>query len=192
MTKGAYTKPGRLGDVLALIQVLAFDPDTHRSESGIIEKELGSPASSKEGWVALAKEHPEIFRVSDEAKHPLSLVARHVQPSDPTKKRPPLSAEFTQTLINTAIELHDRQKDAAARWRHFVPLWTALITGVLVIASSVLTLKLSHPTPPGRFIRAGDPFPDSILLDTVTGRYCYGDIAGQKNPSNVPSCKDLR
>jgi hypothetical protein len=82
MTKGAYTKPGRLSDVLALIQVLAFDPDTHRSESGIIEKELGSPASSKEGWVALAKEHPEIFRVSDEAKHPLSLVARHVQPSD--------------------------------------------------------------------------------------------------------------
>jgi hypothetical protein len=67
-----------------------------------------------------------------------------------------------------------------------------LITGVLVIASSVLTLKLSHPTPPGRFIRAGDPFPDSILLDTLTGRFCYGDIAGQKNPSNVPSCKDLR
>jgi hypothetical protein len=45
MTKGTYTEPGRLGDVLALIQVLAFDPDTHRSESGIIEKELGPPAS---------------------------------------------------------------------------------------------------------------------------------------------------
>jgi len=145
MTKGAYTRPGRLGDVLALIQVLAFDPDTHRSESGIIEKELGQPTSSKEGWVALAKEHPEIFRVSDEAKHPLSLVARHVQPSDPTKKRPPLSPEFTQTLINTAIELYDRQRDAAARRKHVVPLWTALITGVLVIASSLMTLKLAQP-----------------------------------------------
>jgi hypothetical protein len=192
MTKGTYTKRGRLGDVLALIQVLAFDPDTHRSESGIVEKELGPPVSSTGGWVALAKEHPEIFRVSDEARNPLSLVARHVQPSDPTKKRPPLSAEFTQTLIKTAIELHDRQMDAAARWKHFVPLWTALITGLLVIASSLLTLKFAHPTQPGRFVRAGDPFPDAILLDTVTGRYCYGDMAGQKNPSNVPSCKDLR
>jgi len=89
---------------------------------------------------------PEIFRVSDEAKYQLSLVARYVQPSDPTKKRPPLSPEFTQTLINTAIELYDRQKDAAARRKHFVPLWTALITGVLVIASSLLTLKVG-PTP---------------------------------------------
>lgn len=48
MTKEPYTKAGRLGDVLALIQMLAFDPDTHRSESGIIEKELGPPTSSTE------------------------------------------------------------------------------------------------------------------------------------------------
>jgi hypothetical protein len=55
MTKGPYTKPSRLADVLALIQVLAFDPHAHRSESGINE-ELGQPDSSAQGWTALAKE----------------------------------------------------------------------------------------------------------------------------------------
>jgi hypothetical protein len=194
MTKAAYTKPGRLADVLALIKVLAFDPHTHRSESGVIEKELGQP-STADGWISLAKEHPEMFRVSDEARHPLSLVARHVQPAipnDPDKKRLPLSPEFTQTLINTAVELHDRQAEAAAWWKHLMPLWAALLAGVVAIASSVATLRWGHPLVSGRFVHAGDPYPDAILLDTATGRYCYGDIAGQKNPSNVPSCKDLR
>jgi len=36
MSKGPYTKPGRLADVLALIQVLALDPDTGRSEDGMV------------------------------------------------------------------------------------------------------------------------------------------------------------
>ncbi len=68
----------------------------------------------------------------------------------------------------------------------------ALLAGAVAIASSLVTLRWSNrPVVSGRFVRAGDPFPDTILLDTVTGRYCYGDIAGQKNPSNVPSCEDL-
>jgi hypothetical protein len=46
MTNGAYTKRGRLRDVLALSQVLAFDPHTHRSEAGAIEKELALPSSA--------------------------------------------------------------------------------------------------------------------------------------------------
>ena len=127
MTKRPYLKPGRLADVLALIQVLAFDPHAHRSEAGVIEKELGPPASSAEGWIALAKEHPEMFRVSGEGEHPLSLVARHVQPRDQSGMRGPLSQEFTNVLIKAAIELHDRQADAAAWWKHLIPLWTALI-----------------------------------------------------------------
>lgn len=195
MTKRPYTKPGRLADVLALIQVLAFDPHTHRSESGVIDKQLGPP-SSADGWIALAREHPEMFRVSDEAKKPLSLVARHVQPSipdDPDRKRLPLSPEFTRTLISTAIELHDHQAKAAAWWQQFMPpLLAALIAGALTLAASFGTLRWGHSVTSGRFVHAGDPYPDAILLDTVTGRYCYGDIAGQKNPSNVPSCKDLR
>ena len=86
MKERPYTKPGRLSDVLALIQVLAFDPDTHRSDLGIINKELGPPSSTRDAsWLTLAKEHRELFRVSEKAEHALSLVARHVQPSDPTR-----------------------------------------------------------------------------------------------------------
>jgi hypothetical protein len=136
-----------------------------------------------------------MFRVSEEDKHPLSLIARHVQPvipGDPDKKRLPLTPEFTQTLIATAIDLHDRQDEEANWWKHLMPLWSALLAGVLAIASSLATLRLSRPVTTGRFVHAGDPYPDTILLDTATGRYCYGDIAGQKNPFNVPSCKDLR
>jgi hypothetical protein len=198
MTKRPYTKPGRLADVLALIQVLAFDPHAHRSESGGskesggIRKELGEPSSSPKGWITLAKEHPELFRVSEQGDHPLSLVARHVQPRDESDKRGPLSQEFTNVLIRTAIELHDRQLAAAAWWKQFMPpLLAALIAGGLAIGAQVVALRFSHPVTTGRFVHAGDPYPDAILLDTATGRYCYGDIAGQKNPSNVPSCKDL-
>ena len=191
MTKRPYLKPGRLADVLALIQVLAFDPHAHRSEAAVIETELGPPSSSAEGWIALAKEHPEMFRVSGEGEHPLSLVARHVQPRDQSGMRGPLSQEFTNVLIKAAIELHDRQADAAAWWKHLIPLWTALIAAALAIASSLLTLRFSHPVVSGRFVRAGEAYPDAVLLDTATGRYCYGDIVGQKNPSNVPSCHDL-
>ena len=192
MTKRPYTNHGRLSDVLALIQVLAFDPHTHRSESGIKE-ELGHPVSESQGWTALAKEHPELFRVSSTADHPLSLVAHHVLPRDASEKRGPLSQEFTNVLIKTAIELHDRQVDAAAWWQQFMPpLLAALIAGGLTTGAQLVTLRWSQPIATGRFIHAGNPFPDAILLDTATGRYCYGDIAGQKNPSNVPSYKDLR
>lgn len=191
MTKRPYTKPGRLADVLALIQVLAFDPHTHRSESGINE-EIGKPTSSSQAWIALAKEHPELFRVSATADHPLSLVARHVIPRDGSERRGPLSQEFTNVLIRTAIELHDRQVEAGGWWKQFMPsLVAALIAGGVAISSQFLAQHLSHPVTTGRFVHAGDPYPDAILLDTATGRFCYGDIAGQKNPSNVPSCKDL-
>ena len=196
MTNKPYTKSGRLADVLALIQVLAFDPYPHRSESGGskasggIRSELGEPSSSPGGWIALAKEHPELFRVAKQGDSPLSLVARHVLPKD--QRQEGLSQEFTNVLIRTAIELHDRQVAAGNWWKQFMsPLLAALIAGALAIASQVVVLRSSHPLTTGRFVHAGDPYPDAILLDTATGRYCYGDIAGQKNPSNVPSCKDL-
>ena len=191
MTKRSYTKPGRLADVLALIQVLAFDPDTHRSESGIINKELGPPSSSDDGWITLAKEHRELFRVSDEATHALSLVARHVQPSDPTKKRPPLSPEFTQVLIETALELHDRQVEAADRWRYFMP---AAITGVLVLLSALLTQGLAQRSKTsGRFVEMSGTSGFEILIDTSTGQVCYPGGTGLAPPGNkaIPACRDL-
>jgi len=198
MTQGPYTKPGRLSDVLALIQVLALDQATYRSEPGIIEKELlGSPKSAEEGWMALAQEHPELFRINTESEHGLSLIARHVLPHAKGERRPPLSADFTQRLIDTAIDLHDRQVNAAERWKSFMPLWTAiiaaLVTGVLLMVSTHLTLRSVRPPQAGRFVAAEGFGSAQILLDTATGQLCFaGTAAGTKEPNqNLPSCLDL-
>jgi len=103
-----YTKSGRLSDVLALIQVLAFDKSTHRSNLILTENErLGSP-SSADSWTTVATEHPEIFRVNKEKERAISLVARHVTPKDAKGTHEPLSADFTQVLIKSAIDADER------------------------------------------------------------------------------------
>lgn len=124
-----YLKDSRLEDVLALLQVLALDKDSHRSESGL-NAELSDKPKSAETWLTLAQEHQEFFRVVESKKYPISLVLRHV--SDPEKdKRPPLSPEQAQSLLNTAIELHDRQLKRSQRWTVLIPIWVAAI-GALV------------------------------------------------------------
>lgn len=100
----------------------------------------------------------------------IRLGPAHHQPRDQSGKREPLSQEFTNVLIKAAIELHDRQADAAAWWKHLIPLWTALIAAAVAVASSLLTLRFSHPVESGRFVRAGEAYPDAVLLDTATGR----------------------
>ena len=120
-----YLKDGRLEDILALLQVLALDKDSHRSEAGLATELLEKPKSA-ESWIALAQEHQEFFRVVESKKFPVSLVLRHV--SDPEQnKRPPLSPEQTQSLLNTAIELHDRQLKRSQRWTVLIPIWLAVI-----------------------------------------------------------------
>ena len=194
MKERPYTKPGRLSDVLALIQVLAFDPDTHRSDLGIINKELGPPSSAHDAsWITVAKEHRELFRVSEKTEHALSLVARHVQPSDPNRKREPLTPEFTHVLIETAIELHDRQVAATERWKHFIPLWQVLLGAVLVFVTSLATLHFSHPAKAsGRFV-AAEGFGVFMLLDSETGQLCYAEglAAKNENAPRLPNCRDL-
>jgi hypothetical protein len=140
MKKGPYTKAGRLADVLALIQVLALDADTRRSEDGMTKELQGSPSSAA-NWFDVAKEHREFFRVNPQVEHGLSLVARHVLPKE-GDKRPPLSPEFAAALLQTAITIHDRQTSAAERWKSYVPLWAALIGGVFGTLSTLATLWL--------------------------------------------------
>ncbi len=55
-----YLIDERLEDVLALIQVLALDKDSHRSEEGL-KSELPARPNSSESWSELAKEHQDFF-----------------------------------------------------------------------------------------------------------------------------------
>jgi hypothetical protein len=133
MSEGAYTRPGRLQDVLALIQVLSLDDSAHRSESGLF-RELQVKPTSSDSWMTLASEHPEFFRVAGGDKWQVSLVARHVLPrgDDGTRKFP---SDFVQLLLQTAIELHDRQMKVAENWKSLIPIWAALIASVVTLLS---------------------------------------------------------
>jgi len=139
MSKTAYTTPGRLQEVLALIQVLSLDEYSHRTESGMVAELQGNPSSS-DSWTDLAREHPEFFRVRSDDKN-IALVARHVMPRDGDRKRE-LPSEIMQKLFQTAIDLHDRQKAAAEWWKSFMPLWAALIGGIFGTISTLVTLWL--------------------------------------------------
>lgn len=133
--KNKYLIDGRLEDVLALIQVLALDKDSHRSEDGL-RSELPERPNSSESWLQLAKEHQEFFRVVEGKKHPISLVTRHVS-EEAGEKRPPLSPENTQALLNSAIELHDRQIRRSHRWTVLIPIWVAVIGSAAAVLKSL-------------------------------------------------------
>lgn len=139
MIKRAYTKYGRLSDVLALIQVLALDKDAYRSEDGMTD-ELKGPPRSASNWYVLAAEHPEFFRVNPVSDHGLSLAARHVLPRLENQHRPQLSPEFTATLLRTAIDLNDREVKATEWWHWLIPFGSALIGSL----TTLLTLWLQY------------------------------------------------
>lgn len=139
-----YTKGGRLSDVLALIQVLALDEHTHRSAEGL-DQELQQGPSSSGSWFTIGREHPEFFRVvtSPASKEPhISLVARHVLPHEEGKHRPTLSPDFTASLLNTAITLHDHQVQEKEWWKSLIPLISAFIGAAAATATTLLTLWL--------------------------------------------------
>jgi len=142
MSKRPYTTSGRLGDVLALIQVLALDPDTRRSEEGL-RKDLQGPPSSGENWFAVARQHRELFRVNEQLDSGVSLVARYVLRPDQNGKRPTLAPDFVSALITTAITLHDRQVSDADRWKSLIPLW-AIIIGALSGSLMTNVINLFH------------------------------------------------
>src|SRR5262249_27749825 len=74
-----YVRPDRLADVLALIQLLALDPLTQRSEGALL-KELQGPPRSAESWRVVAKDHPEFFRVDEKSEHPVPMPSDRMRP----------------------------------------------------------------------------------------------------------------
>lgn len=124
---GAYQTTGRLGDVLALIQVLALDEKSHRSKDGLASELQGKPRSA-DNWPVVAQQHPEFFRVRPEGEHTVSLIARHVSSEDT-----PLSADHTSKLLQLAVELHDREVRRAQAWHVWIPLVVAITAGVFTL-----------------------------------------------------------
>ncbi len=140
-----YARPERLADVMALIQVLTLAEHSHRSEKGI-RTELQGPPRSVDSWEALARDHPEFFRVLESGTYTVALLARHVDvPETEGRPRPraPLPADFVGNLLNSAVDIHDRQVRRSERWTYLVPIWVALILGILGLLGTLIRLLLS-------------------------------------------------
>jgi hypothetical protein len=127
----SYVASGRLADVLALIQSLAFDADSHRSENGLQAELQGTPKSGRT-WTDVARAHPELFRVKTSGEHVVSLIARHVT-GKVGERREPLSADHGTSLMRLAVDLHDREQERARGWRVWIPL-------IVTFTASVFTL----------------------------------------------------
>jgi hypothetical protein len=126
-----YLRPGRLADVLALLQVLAMDEHAHRSDSGLTG-ELQGPPRSASSWTELAQSHPEFFRVRPEGEHRVSLIARHVAPGG-AAGRPPIGADYTSKLLELAVELHDREVRRSQAWQAWLPMLGVVVGGLLTL-----------------------------------------------------------
>lgn len=122
MCRTKYRIKNRLDEVIALIQVLAFDPDTYRSEDGL-QQELQAKPLSSENWTTICKEHPEFFRVKPDEKNPISLITRHVLP----KGTRDIDDDLVKKLIEIAVNLHDKQHERANKRWLLVPVYVALI-----------------------------------------------------------------
>lgn len=127
-----YLAEGRLADVIALIQVLALDPHTHRTEDGLL-RDLSEGPKSAASWTDVGKSHPEFFRVRVKPGEStlVSLVSRHVIPEiGGVRVLPP---DFAGQLIEAAINLHDRQVRRDERWTYLVPIWVSLLGGIFAL-----------------------------------------------------------
>lgn len=132
-TKKLYLKPNRLADVLALIQVLAFDEKAKRSVNGL-ESELQGKPKSAESWKEIVIEHPEFFRFNKreydteggDKANAICLIVRHVSTGT-------VSHDLAKKFFETAIQLHDKEKERADRWKVWLPFVAVIITVVATI-----------------------------------------------------------
>lgn len=138
--KSRYILPGRLPDLIALIQLLALANHTRRSERGITEQLKGKPQSA-DYWLDIAREHSEFFRVGHEGRDTpqASLIARVVQePASGNElgaKREKLSNAELENLLKLAVQLYDKEMQRHESWhRVWLPSVIAIISTLVAAA----------------------------------------------------------
>ena len=149
-----YLKPGRLSDVLALVQVLAYDKFAKRTHAGLTAGLRKGPLTA-DTWIDIGTQHPELFRVLEGERHhsgqdTVALITRLFQepvapaiPEDPPKS-PPLSPDQTGKLMDLAIQLHDREVQRRDRWKTVVvPTVVAVIAAGASIVAAVISTSRS-------------------------------------------------
>ena len=129
----SYLLPGRLEDILVLIQVLAAD---HRLqiESDQMGKDLQSKPKSADNWAAVAENHPEFFRVAGVGRA-ICLVVRYASRNQ-EGDRLPVEA-MIKLLMETAIDIHERHIRRQEQNRQS---WSLMFAGFASLASLITIL----------------------------------------------------
>lgn len=133
-----YLKPGRLEDILILIQVLGLGEGNRRESSGLTQELQGSdtdpenksPLSAK-NWAELAMKHREFFRVVGKNQE-ISLVARY------SVKDHKLADDFVQTLMEIAIEIYDRSIQQTNRLVIIYSILAGIVTALVAILPKII------------------------------------------------------
>jgi hypothetical protein len=109
-----YLEPGRLEDVIALIQLLGLDEYVHREENAIHKALTGAP-SSADTWCDIGRRHPEFFRVfGGRESDSVALIARHLTGN--SEERPVLSPEYIRGLVLALIAILPSLGTVIAAW----------------------------------------------------------------------------
>jgi hypothetical protein len=137
-----YTAKGRLQDVLALIQILGLDPKPRQTEKEPMEALQCAPRSKLPRWSDVVAEHPEFFRVAGKDRNSVSLAARHAAGNSEAERI--LSTDFIQRLMQTAIDIHDREAKRAEKWTLYLPLVIAIIGALGSIATAIVGILASR------------------------------------------------
>lgn len=190
----SYLKHGRLGEVIALIQVLAYHRNTSRSEDGL-RKELCYAPISAISWIEVAKNHPELFRVrlKECGVDRVSLVSRYVllYSSENNKRiRAPLDPSVVNKLIEIAVELHDKEAMRAERWKVWVPVVAALVSAGAAVSAAFLRNDIS-PTPPSLASYSTQPQTVSPAPTTTLCTCCSVATGEEQSRSNLTPTIEL-
>jgi hypothetical protein len=136
--KYPYLLRGRLQDVLALIQVLGFNPAARRTENQLVEILQCAPECDLVRWSDVAARHSEFFRVAGQNQDSVCLAARHAAGERDDERKVP--ARFVEVLMRLAVEIHDRQAGRAERWTTYLPLVVAIIGAIGSIVATLIAL----------------------------------------------------
>jgi hypothetical protein len=142
-----YLVPGRLQDVLTLIQILGAGTTPRRTARNIcvtlqeVDDENCVPTDRVDHWANVARAHPEFFRVSGKSVS-ISLIARHVVAENEAGRI--LRPGAVRSLMETAIELHDKQVKRSQQWALYVPLWAAVIAFLASIITAMASLLMKR------------------------------------------------
>ena len=141
LMESQYLVPGRLQDVLALIQVLGLHPSARRSEQQLCEILQSAPSCGLIRWSDVALRHAEFFRVNGKNQDSVCLAARHAA-GDADEERL-LKPEFVEGLLRLAVDIHDRQAKMADRALRYLPLVIAIIGFVGSVTTALIALIVS-------------------------------------------------